>query len=205
MKRLLTLLCLLAAGSGFAITESIDLGSGLSYLRVQSLADAVKAVATPNALVLDLRHATADDAAAALLQTALAGRSPNVLLFILVSPETPTVLLPVISSSPAITLGAAGSRPVPAIVVHTDAAADRQAYDALDAGIPLATLISGKIEKDRFDEATLVEEFKNGGSGLESFPAPTAEDRSKKPVPLSDRVLQRAVHLYHALLALRQS
>jgi len=160
--------------------------------------------------VLDLRYATANDESAAALRSALAGRSSNVPLFILVSPATPTALAPVISASPALTLGASGSLPAPKVVVQTDATADRRAYDALDTGTALAQLISGKIEKERFDEATLVQEFKNGNP--DAAPIPTPDPTAAKPAgasekeppsPLVDRVLQRAVHLHRALLALK--
>jgi len=210
MKRIILLfsvLCLLSSG-----TELTDLGQGLSYLRIHSIADSEvalrKAVPGAGALVLDLRYATANDASAAALKSALAGRSANVPLFILVSPATPPVLGPVISASPALTLGAGGSLPAPKIVVQTDATADRRAYDALDAGTALAQLISGKVEKERFDEATLVQEFKHGNP--DAMPPPTPDptiappaDAAEKPVTLIDRVLQRAVHLHRALLALK--
>lgn len=227
MKRLILLfsvLCLLSSG-----TELTDLGQGLSYLRIHSLADSEaalrKAVPGAGALVLDLRYATASDESPAALQAALAGRSPNTPLFILVSPATPPALGRVISATPTLTLGAAGSRPTPKVVVQTDASADRRAFDALDAGTALAKLISGKIEKERFDEATLVHEFKNGNHDAAPPPAPdptaalpgnpsepgvagtntgsAAASNVAPPAPLVDRVLQRAVHLHRALLALR--
>lgn len=210
MKRIILLfsvLCLLSSG-----TELTDLGQGLSYLRVHSVADSEvalrKAVPGTGALVLDLRYATANDESAAALKTALAGRSANTRLFILVSPATPPALGPVISASPALTLGAAGSLPAPKVVVQTDVATDRRAYDALEAGTALTQLISGKIEKERFDEASLVQEFKSGNP--DAMPPPTPDPTIappagavEKPVALTDRVLQRAVHLHRALLALK--
>ena len=77
------------------------------------------------------------------------------------------------------------------------------------AGTPVETLISGKIEKDRYDEATLVQEFKNGNpeAAPPQPPDPTAAkatDAPAKPPVLVDRVLQRAVHLHAARLALRR-
>jgi hypothetical protein len=212
MKRLILLfsaLCLLSSG-----TELTDLGQGLSYLRIHSVADSEaalrKAVPGTGALVLDLRYATANDESAAALQTALAGRPAGTPLFILVSPATPPVLGPVIGASPALTLGAAGSLPTPKVIVQADAATDRRAYDALDAGTALPKLISGKIEKERFDEATLVQEFKNGNPDAAPLPAPdptapkpAGASEKEPPAPLVDRVLQRAVHLHRALLALK--
>jgi hypothetical protein len=193
-------------------TELTDLGQGLSYLRIHSVADSGtalrKAVPGAGALVLDLRYATANDDSASILQAAVAGRTAGHLLFILVSPATPPALGPFISASSTLTLGASGSWPAPKVVVQTDANTDRRAYDALDTGTPLAQLISGRIEKERFDEATLVQEFKNGNPDAEPPPTPdpTATPPAgtpEKPVPLTDRVLQRAVHLHRALLALK--
>lgn len=201
--------CLLSSA-----TELTDLGQGLSYLRIHSVADSEvalrKAVPGAGALVLDLRYATASDESSVTLKTAIAGRSPNTLLFILVSPATPPGLGPVISASSALTLGTAGSLPAPRVVVQTEAITDRRAYDALDAGTPLAKLISGKIEKERFDEATLVQEFKNGNPDAAPLPPPdptvakpAGTLEKEPPAPLVDRVLQRAVHLHRALLALK--
>jgi hypothetical protein len=212
MKRLILLfsvLCLLSSG-----TELTDLGQGLSYLRIHSVAESEaalrKAVPGAGALVLDLRYATANDESAAALKTALAGRPASIPLFILISPATPAVLGPVIGASPALTLGAAGSLPAPKVIVQTDATTDRRAYDAADTGTALAKLISGKIEKERFDEATLVQEFKNGNPDAAPIPPPdptvakpAGTLEKEPPAPLVDRVLQRAVHLHRALLALK--
>lgn len=193
-------------------TELTDLGQGLSYLRIHAVADSEAALrqAVPGSgpLVLDLRYATARDDSPAVLQAALAGRSAGTPLFILVSPATPPALGPVIRASAALTLGVAGSLPTPTVVVQADTAADRRAYDALDAGTALEKLISGKIEKERFDEATLVHEFKNGHLDAAPPPppdptAPKAGETPVKPTPPTDRVLQRAVHLHRALLALK--
>ena len=162
---LFSVLCPLVRAS-----EPTDLGQGLGYLRVHSLADSVKAAATSTALVLDLRYAIADDASTTVLKAALASRPANAPLFILVSPATPPVLAPLISQSRAFTLGVADAQPAPKVVVGTDAATDRKAYDALEAGAAIDTLISGKIEKERFDEASLVQEFKNGNPDAAPLP-----------------------------------
>lgn len=212
--RLFTVLCLLSSARA---AEPADLGSGLAYLRVHSAADSCKAVASAGALVLDLRYTAADETSAAELKTALATRPANAPLFILVSPDTPAVLAPVIHQSPALTLGIVGAKPSPKVVVQAEAAADRAAYAALEAGAAVAALVSGKVEKERYDEATLVAEFNNGNLDAQPPPAPdpTAPAAGKpeepkaggdpaKPVVPTDRVLQRAVHLHRALLALRR-
>lgn len=209
LRWVLLALCALLPAPCAQATELTDLGAGLSYLRVHAVADTTKAAASSGALVLDLRYATGDAAAAADLQAALSRRPANAPLYILVSPVTPAALAPVIRRSPALTLGPTDAQPTPKVVVKTDAATDRRAYDALGTGTPLDQLISGKIEKERFDEATLVEEFNNGYSDAAPAPAPdpTAakpDGVPAKPAVLTDRVLQRAVHLHHAQLALKR-
>jgi hypothetical protein len=203
------ILLFIALGLAARATEVTDLAQGLGYVRVHALIDSTSVIAaSTGALVLDLRYAAADDASAAALKAALAARPARPPLFILVSPATPAVLAPVISASSALTLGLASSSPTPKVAVKTDAATDRRAYDALETGTPLDQLISGKIEKERFDEATLVKEFKDGNPDAEPPPppdptAPKAGDAPEKNAPLIDRVLQRAVHLHRALLALK--
>lgn len=206
-------------------TELTDLGQGLSYLRIHSVAGSEaalrKAVPGAGALVLDLRYATADETSAAILKSVLSSRPVHAQLYLLVSPATPPALGPVIIAAPAVTLGAPDSIPAARVKVQTDAAADRRAYDALDAGTELSKLITGKIEKERFDEASLVQEFKNGNTTTElprpsdptapaaptpanEPPAGAAASATEKPLPVpTDRVLQRAVHLHRALLALK--
>jgi hypothetical protein len=212
--RALVVLGLLFSGLGSptSATELTDLGQGLSYLRVPSLAGAEaalrQAVPGAGALVLDLRYtAVGEDPAA--LAAALTTRPAGAALFVLVSPATPPALGPALGT--ALTLGAPGSVPAPKVVVQTDAAADRRAYDALTAGTPLEKLLSGKIAKERFDEATLVREFKDGNTAAEPPPTPNPtatppDGAAKDPatVPPTDRVLQRAVHLHRSLLALRK-
>ncbi len=210
MKRILLLfsvLCLLSPG-----TELTDLGQGLAYLRIHSVAESAaalqKAVPGAGALVLDLRYVTVNDDAAASLKAALAGHGTATPLFLLVSPATPPELAAVIRTAPVFTLGILGSVPAPKVVVQADGTADRRAYDALETGTALDKLVTGKLEKERFDEATLVHEFKNGNPDAEPPPppdptAPKPAGETEKPAPLTDRVLQRAIHLHRALLALK--
>lgn len=210
---LTSVLCLPSSG-----TELTDLGQGLAYLRVKSLAEAEKSVRSnvpaDRALVLDLRYCVADEASAAMLRDSLAARrnAPPPLL-VLVSPATPALIARALGPLPAKTLvlGLEGSAPAPTVVIRGDADTDRRAYDAADGGMPLATLINGKLDKERYDEATLVREFTNGNRDSRPPPAPnpaapaTPEQRKPEPVPvLTDRVLQRAVQLHRALLAIRQ-
>ncbi len=191
--------------------EPIDLGANLAYLHIKSLADAAPLLSTAQSaqrpLVLDLRYATSEAAALSVFQTALA-RHPAP-LFILFSTATPQEIIAVVKQSAGaiITLSVAGADAPAQIQVKADPAADRLAYEALGQGTLPAILVTGKIEKERFDEATLVQEFKNGNPDAEPPPLPDPtqpKSNQAAPVkaPLIDRVLQRAIQLHRALLAL---
>src|SRR5690606_27958895 len=112
-------------------------------------------------------------------------RNAKALLLVLVSPETPEGLNEALRAAPGklLTLGPADSKPRPTVMVGTDAKADRLAYDAFENGIPISTLISGKVEKERFDEATLVKEFRDGNPYAEPPPPsdPTNPDSEASP------------------------
>lgn len=223
MKFLLSFIFLLLPAFALA-AEPPNLGSHLIYLRVHSLADAMPELqiqlAEQHASVLDLRYATATEESTTALHTALTAHSTDLPLFILISPTTPPAVLAMIAPlvhDKLITLGVAGSNPAPRIIVKTDAKTDRQAFDAFDHGTPITELISGKVKKDRYDEASLVKDFENGNTDAEppSLPDPSqpdaaadgdkpAESAPKKPAPLRDLVLQRALNIQEALLALRR-
>ena len=214
MKNLLSALFLalvLTELTRAAPPEPIDLGANLAYLHIKSLADAAPLLSTAQSaqrpLVLDLRYATSEAAALSVFQTALA-RHPAP-LFILFSTATPQEIIAVVKQSAGaiITLSVAGADAPAQIQVKADPAADRLAYEALGQGTLPAILVTGKIEKERFDEATLVQEFKNGNPDAEPPPLPDPtqpklNEAAPVKAPLIDRVLQRAIQLHRALLAL---
>ena len=183
-------------------TELTDLGQGLGYLRVHALDEAINPLAGSNDLVLDLRHTNATPDAAAQFSTVLSVRPAGSRLFVLVGPDTPAGLATGLKGN-WVTLGIKDTHPEPQVMVDQSAVADRAAYDALESGATIARLISGRIEKERFDEASLVQEFKNGNH--DAHPPETGPAKSiDSPPVLTDRVLQRAVHLHRALLALKR-
>lgn len=202
---LFAVLCLLSSAQAAAPTELIP---GLRYLRIHSLeksaADLSDALTQASALVIDLRY-VADESGAAQAINVLSLPPAKPKIYILVSPETPKAIAEVLAqaSTPLVTLGIEGSRPKPEVLVAQSAANDRSAYVALDDGTTLAALISGKIDKERFDEAELVKEFKNGNH--DAHPPEGNADGARPPNRLTDRVLQRAVHLHQALQALKRS
>lgn len=211
MTKFLRVAFLLFAGcSLLRAAEPVDLGQDLAYLRVHALADEQTAISnltrTGRPLVLDLRYATANDESLATLRSTLAGRMAGMSLFILVSPATPPALAATVAGE--LTLGPVGTLPAPKVSVQTDPDADRRAYDALETGKLLTELISGRIEKDRYDEASLMKDFKNGNPAPEPPPRPSPTvakaATGETPPGLTDRVLQRAVNLHQTLLALRR-
>jgi hypothetical protein len=201
-------------GVGAAPLER-DLGRGLTYLRVVQLpADLpTKAPAPHQALVLDLRYvsvdATAGKAFAAWLKFHASAHSP---LTILINAETSPLLLHVFLAAPlppgVITIGTASSEFKADVAVEASAQADRLAYDALASGTPVEDLVAHKLDKPRRDEAELAREHANGTTDEDAEePAPKAAATPAAPtvpVPATDLLLARAVHLHRALLALRR-
>ncbi|HVZ65748.1 MAG TPA: hypothetical protein VG936_14375 [Lacunisphaera sp.] len=203
MKKSIVPIFLLIASLARAAAP-VDLGSGQAYVRVQAVADLQNLPS--GALVLDLRYPALGDDAAQGLRGWLAARPRTAELFVLVSPLTPPPVATVVAQSGVVTLGAPGSLPAPKVLVQTEPATDRRAYDAAKTGTPIAKLISGKVVKERYDEASLVADFNKGDHDAEppAGPDPTAEkDQKAKEPPLVDRVLQRAADLHRALQALR--
>lgn len=208
-------------------TELTDLGEGLDYLRIHAIDESAKgltaAIRERDFLVLDVRHATGTAASADVLRTALNARELKTPVFILVGPATPTALAESLMAiaNKCLTLGVKESIPTPQVIIDQPVATDRLAYEAADSGQPIANLVSGKIVKERFDESALMKEFNSGNinaappapdpttktANEEKLPAPAVkadEKTAAKPAEmLTDRVLQRAIHLHRALLALK--
>lgn len=201
-----------SAAPATTFAEVNDLGEGLGYIRVHQLADSLellgRTLPQARALVLDVRYASATESDAATFARVLGTRTGNAPLFVLVSQQTPVALTPALLKLPAgsVTLGIAGSLPEPAVLVQQPEDVDRRAFAAFDGGMPLAALITGKIDKERFDEAELVKEFQSGNTNAAppATPDPTKPNASAEKAPvLTDRVLQRAVHLHRALAAFK--
>jgi len=188
---------------------TLDLGQGLAYHRAHALpADLPSASpAKPRPLVLDLRYAAGDadagTALAAWLKFHAAPRSP---IFLLANAATSPALRAAFAardeSAGLVVLGVASAEFTPDVDVPVDPAEERRAYDALETGTALAALIAPPLEKPRYDEAKLV-----AGRLPARAPPPDLEPAApapSAPPPLIDAVLQRAVHLHRALLALKR-
>ncbi|MBS0664033.1 MAG: hypothetical protein JSR48_12275 [Verrucomicrobia bacterium] len=204
----------LMAGTGSDGRLSRDLGQGLMYVRVRTLpADLPLAPPKPAPIVLDLRYTQGGDEAAAALQEWIGFRATaRTPVFLLVNGSTAPAVLEYLDHAPPhaglLTIGLASSRFVPDLALAIEPATDRAAYDALDHGATVESLITDQPDKPRHDEAEVVrqhtiapesvDESEGDGSDTPDTAAPVA------PAPLIDTVLQRAIHLHRALLALKR-
>ena len=201
-----------------------DLGRGLTYVRLHRLPNDfafLSAAWSAPALIVDLRHVAGDPAQAIPADLPLRPRAAP--LVALIGPDTASVLLALIRehASALITIGPAAPGLAPDIVLPVSPEADRRAYDALDAGASVESLISEKIAKPRFDEAVLAHERTADTAAEEgarpAVAGPSVAPPAASPTPATsavppaagapeatpkDAVLQRAVQLHRALLAL---
>jgi hypothetical protein len=209
----ITVAFVLSARAIFAAAP-VDLGQGLLYCRVHALpADLPAADTGKSALVLDLRYATADDTGVSAFSAWLDFRAPTQPVLILVNAGTGPALLHALAARPLPSGIVALGPPLPAftpdVPLKISSGTERRAYDALEQGAPIDSLIVEKIDKPRYDEASMV---KDHASDSEAPPddeeAPAKPDAAKakpaKPPQLIDLALQRAVQLHRALLALHK-
>lgn len=215
--RTLFLFLLLAASAHAALLER-DLGLGLVYDRVHQLPADLPSDTTapgvskkPRAIILDLRYSAANAAGVLALDTWLKAHAgpahPIILLLNRATPRAVTRMLAARDSATGlVAIGTPSPDFDPDIVLPAEPAAERTAYDALEHGAVIDTLINDTPEKVRHDEAELAESRRN--------PAPLDDDTDDsappppEPAPAAPRVidhpLQRAVQLHRALLALRK-
>jgi hypothetical protein len=174
-----------------ATAHAADLAPGLAYVRSADTTVIAKALES-GSVVLDLRTVTEPVAPLRVPRTRV--------LLVLVSPETPAINLP-----GAITIGRAAPDFKTDLTVTTTAEAETLALNALAAGTAPETLIVENADKPRFDESLLVREHQTGPES--SSPAARAAKPTDAPAPppvVIDAVLQRAVHVYRGLVALKK-
>jgi hypothetical protein len=205
-----TILALLLASAALAksapaATLTRDLGQGLTYYRVHEIPQDQPAPLSgrPGACVLDLRFAKADELGASALKSwvmfNVSARSP---IFILENAQTDPALLAVLPArGPAglVVLAPVSARIAPQIAVIVSPEDDRKAYDALEKGADVQSLLSDYPDKPRIDEAYLEKEH-IADSEAPDIPA----DKPAPPRPMVDAMLQRAVQLHRGLLALKK-
>ena len=81
--------------------------------------------------------------------------------------------------------------------MKTSAEEERRAYDALEQGVAIDTLLSDNPNQVRNDEASLSKD-------RVAEAAAESADATKRVTPPLDATLQRAVHLHRALVALKR-
>lgn len=190
----------------FAVVVEHELGYGLVYLRLHQLPDDLppKPAGRVSPCVVDVRYVDADAAAATAFSAWLKLRAmPRTPVFVLANVDTSAALLKVLAarerSAGIVIVGIEGAGFRPDVTVKASTADERSAYDALEKGTPVASLLSDNPSKVRNDEASL-------SKPLAEASANTAEEATtakRTPLPI-DAALQRAVHLHRTLVALKR-
>ena len=208
MKRLLLRVCVMVwlPWAIHAAPVEREVGNGLVYVRVHQLpADLpAKPAGKVPPCILDVRYVEADTEGANALEAWLKSRStPRTPVFVLANADTSRALLKVLATHErgtgiaVVGIEKGGFRPDVPVKFSPDD--ERRAYDALEKGAPLASLLADNPNKVRNDEASLSKDR------LAEASAEAADDRSRKTeTPPIDAPLQRAVHLHRALVALKK-
>ena len=206
-------LTLMAPGLAAPVTR--DLGQGLLYQRVHQLPGDLPTDENErrHPCVLDLRYVGSDaDSATALaawLKFHATARAP---VFVLANADTGSGIRTVLASrtpgTSIILVGAATNDFKPDIALKISPEAERRAYDAFEHGATADSLITENPDKPRNDEAKLAKDRQpeiaaGPGEDLAASSTDTVAP-PKSPPPLMDAVLQRAVQLHRALLALKK-
>ena len=207
---LLLFASLCALGQAGAAPLERDLGRGLSFLRVHALpADLAKGAAAGHPVVLDLRYVQGGpNEAAGLLAWLKQHAGAKTPVFLLANDQTSAALLVPLNSPEAVTglviLGAAAHGFDPDIALAVPAADERRAYNALERGAAITSLVVARDDKPRNDEATLAKARLADDSSEDDEPKPVEKPKPAPAPQVIDPVLQRAVQLDRSLLALRR-
>ena len=89
--------------------------------------------------------------------------------------------------------------------IVTEAPADaRRAYDALEKGSDVTALVTDHPDKLRNDEASLAHDRAPDSDGDDTDGSPSTEEPESKPKAApTDAALQRAIHVYQGLRAMK--
>ena len=198
------------------------LGRNVTYARVHALpADLPSSTAVhQGSLVLDLRFvpAGAEEAQAFAAWLKFQAR-PAAPVIVLINAQTSPALFAPLADAEAppgvVSIGPAAAGIKPDLALDVTAEADRRAYEAFEHGTPLTELVTPKLDKTRHDEAEIARErtaaangdVPDGDAGDDDLPAGPPKTITavlvSPPAPV-DAVLQRALQLHRALLALRK-
>lgn len=203
--RLIFLVLLLISGLAIAAPLEREIGSGLVFVRVHSLpADLpIKSSGRVPACIVDLRYVDADgDGAAAFTAWLKARATPRTPVFVIANADTARPLLKELGAHERGTgiavVGIPRGAFKPDVVVNGSTDDERKAYDALERGAAIGTLLADNPNKVRNDEASLSKDR------LAEASAEATDGSAKQSPPPVDVALQRAVHLHRALVALKR-
>ena len=192
------------AVTGVAAPVEYELGHGLLYIRVHRVPEDLPpkpSVRVPPCVV-DVRYVNADVEGAKAFSGWLKQRAtPRSPVFVLANTETSRPLLDVVAGhergTGIVVVGIERGDFHPDIAVKGTPENERRAYDALEQGTAINTLLTDNPDKVRNDEASLSKDRLAEASA-------DASTTAKKTAPPIDVTLQRAVHLHRALVALRK-
>jgi hypothetical protein len=180
-----------------------EIGNGLVFVRVKAVpADLpAKPPGRVPPCIIDLRYVQADSDAAAAFSAWLKFRAtPRTPVFVLANAETSSALIKVLATHDRGTgiavVGIPRGSFRPDVAVKSAPEDERRAYDALEGGAAIATLLSDNPDKVRNDEASLSKDRVAEATADSAQP--------KRAAPPIDFTLQRAVHLHRALVALKK-
>lgn len=206
MKHAALLVSLILGGwsSLHAAVLERDLGQGLRFFRIHELpADlpSTEKSGKPPPCVVDVRYARGDAESARAFEAWLRFRAqPRVPIFVLANGATDTALLRVLAQREVgggvVLIGVPSRNLKPDVTLKPDFGNERLAYDALEKGASLHSLLTDNPSKARNDEASLSRDR------LAEASAEAATEDGAPPVV--DVGLQRAVHLHRSLVALKK-
>lgn len=212
--RLLLAAAVLLVAAAHAAPVERTLGDGLVYFRVHTVPDDLpgRDPAQTRACILDLRYAAGTPAAAVVfggwLRFHCSARTP---VFVLVNDDCAAPLREVLHHAALpglLTFGIAGQSTAPDITVTQSTTAERRAYEAFEHGTGIAALTTDHPDKQRYDEASLAQE-RSGDQGDvvpgdDDSPIESDQPPAKKPAPPTDAALERAIHVYQGLRAMKR-
>lgn len=206
-RAFIVLALILAAVTAAAAPLERDLGMRLAYVRVKELPKdlPVPPAGPAPAIIVDVRYvkggADAGAALAAWIGSRASARAP---VLVLANDSTASEILRPLATrakEPGVALvGIAAGEFKPDIPVRSTAEEERRAYEAVEQGADLATVLTDNPNKVRHDESSLARE-----RPAEPLPEPAPDKGgAKAPGPPLDAALQRAVHLHRSLAALKR-
>jgi hypothetical protein len=196
------LLVFAVVSSALAAPMERELGTGLVYFRVHTLPDDLPAKPAGRVApcIIDIRYVRADAGAATAFSEWLKARATTrTPVFVLANANTALPLLKVLAGHERgkgiVVVGIERAPFRPDIAVKATPEDERRAYDALEEGAAISTLLTDNPDKARNDEASL---------SKDRLAEAAAEASGKKVSPPIDATLQRAMHLHRALVALKK-